>query len=153
MHRYNIAYIDLDEDEIMHWKYIKKEKVGGKWRYYYDVGYAGYIDGNTGKRPSNVVGFSKTEDLLGKDEQMRANRATAVYEAANKASTNREYSSNSERQAEMNRVAELGQKAIEANKAYMKTPLGKLEQAKTTIEKAKKKVANWLRKLANKLSA
>ena len=30
-----IRYIDLDEGELMHWKYIKREKVNGKWRYYY----------------------------------------------------------------------------------------------------------------------
>lgn len=36
-HTDNIAYIDLDPDEIMHWKYIKREKLAnGKWRYYYD---------------------------------------------------------------------------------------------------------------------
>jgi hypothetical protein len=34
---YNIAYIDLDEGELMHWKYIKRVKLpNGKWRYYYD---------------------------------------------------------------------------------------------------------------------
>ena len=36
-HEDNIAYIDLDEGELMHWKYIKREKLpNGKWRYYYD---------------------------------------------------------------------------------------------------------------------
>lgn len=37
MHGGNISYIDLNEDEIMHWKYIKRVKLAnGKWRYYYD---------------------------------------------------------------------------------------------------------------------
>lgn len=32
-----LAYIDLNEGELMHWKYIKREKLpNGKWRYYYD---------------------------------------------------------------------------------------------------------------------
>lgn len=32
-----LGYIDLDEDELVHWKYIKREKLpNGKWRYYYD---------------------------------------------------------------------------------------------------------------------
>ena len=32
-----IAYIDLDSNEVMHWKYIKRNKLpNGKWRYYYD---------------------------------------------------------------------------------------------------------------------
>lgn len=37
MHSRNIRYIDLDEDEMMHWKYIKRVKLpNGKYRYYYD---------------------------------------------------------------------------------------------------------------------
>lgn len=36
-HSVDLAYIDLDEGELMHWKYIKREKMpNGKWRYYYD---------------------------------------------------------------------------------------------------------------------
>ena len=32
-----IYYVDLDENELVHWKYIKRVKLGnGKWRYYYD---------------------------------------------------------------------------------------------------------------------
>jgi hypothetical protein len=27
---------ETSDDELMHWKYIKKEKVKGKWKYYYD---------------------------------------------------------------------------------------------------------------------
>lgn len=31
-----VNYIDLDEGVLMHWKYIKREKLpSGKWRYYY----------------------------------------------------------------------------------------------------------------------
>lgn len=37
IHGDDIAYIDLNEDEICHWKYIKREKLpNGKYRYYYD---------------------------------------------------------------------------------------------------------------------
>ena len=36
MHGDNIGYIDLDEDEICHWKYIKRVKTATGWRYYYD---------------------------------------------------------------------------------------------------------------------
>lgn len=35
-HGDDVHYIDLDEDEIMHWKYIRREKLpNGKYRYYY----------------------------------------------------------------------------------------------------------------------
>ena len=38
MHTQRLAYVDLDEGEIIHFKYLKKEKLAnGKWRYYYDV--------------------------------------------------------------------------------------------------------------------
>ena len=36
-------FITVSDDELYHWKYIKREKVNGKWRYYYhddDVGEA-----------------------------------------------------------------------------------------------------------------
>ncbi len=150
-HGRDIRYIDLDEDEMMHYKYLYKKKVNGKWRYYYDVGDAGYIDGNTGKKPPNVKGYSWLEDKLGYDERDRANRADSVYRRADKNSTNREYSSREEARAEFNRVAELGKNAVAAHKDYMKTPLGQLEKAENAIKTAKKSVANWLRKLASKL--
>lgn len=35
--RRTLSYIDLDENEFVHFKYIKREKLpNGKWRYYYD---------------------------------------------------------------------------------------------------------------------
>lgn len=35
--RRNIRYVDLREDEVFHWKYIKRVKLpGGGYRYYYD---------------------------------------------------------------------------------------------------------------------
>lgn len=37
VHGDNISYIDLDEDEILHWQYIRREKLpNGKYRYYYN---------------------------------------------------------------------------------------------------------------------
>lgn len=37
VHSENMCYVDVGDDEIFHWKYIKREKLpNGKWRYYYD---------------------------------------------------------------------------------------------------------------------
>lgn len=149
---HNGTFREVTDEELMHWKYIKKEKKNGKWIYYYDVGEASYIDGNTGKKPSNIVGYTKLEDMLGKDEQERARRASAVYEQADRNSTNRSYSSRSAMEKEAKRVAKLGQAAIEANKAYMKTPLGRLETAANTVKKAKKAVAKIFSNIAKWLS-
>lgn len=30
-------FYEIPDDVLMHWKYIKREKVNGKWRYYYDA--------------------------------------------------------------------------------------------------------------------
>jgi hypothetical protein len=27
----------IPDDELYHWKYIKRKRVNGKWRYYYDI--------------------------------------------------------------------------------------------------------------------
>ena len=143
-------FIVLNDDELMHWKYIKKEKVNGKWRYYYNVGDAGYIDGYTGKKPSSIVGYSWLEDKLGYDERERANRANANYKRADKDSHNRSYPSASDAHNAFSKVQELGKKAIEANNAYMRTPLGQLEYSKVKIQKAKTKVSSWLRKVFKK---
>lgn len=31
------SFREIKDDELMHWKYIKREKVNGKWRYWYDA--------------------------------------------------------------------------------------------------------------------
>lgn len=30
------SFREINDDELMHWKYIKRKKVNGKWRYWYD---------------------------------------------------------------------------------------------------------------------
>jgi hypothetical protein len=33
---HNGTFVEVSDEELMHWKYIKREKKNGKWRYYYD---------------------------------------------------------------------------------------------------------------------
>ena len=40
-------FYEVSDDELMHWKYIKREKKNGKWVYYYDndkLGIKNFID-------------------------------------------------------------------------------------------------------------
>lgn len=30
------TFVEISDDELMHWKYLKREKVNGKWKYWYD---------------------------------------------------------------------------------------------------------------------
>lgn len=54
---------EMSEDELMHWKYIKKEKIKGKWRYYYDYKSLKKDIKSTlnsiGKKTSKLVGSGK----------------------------------------------------------------------------------------------
>lgn len=49
-------------NDLQHWKYIKKKKVNGKWRYYYD--------------------YKQLGDDLGVDELQRYTKAKLKYEVA-----------------------------------------------------------------------
>ncbi len=172
------------ERDLQHWKYIKREKVNGKWRYYYNE------DSSKKKGLKEVV-----KDKLGYDEKERweeadnkvmkehsdANRALDSYhgyqqylgdkyyrspfidpytgklkEAAQKA-----YDEEAEKLKELKAILdkedkEAQQSGYDYHKAldeFYKTPLGKLEQAKNTIQAGKKAVTNLLEKLESKKSS
>lgn len=150
MHGNNVAYVDLDEGELMHWKYIKKTKrPNGKWRYYYDV-----------------------KDALGYDERERMNAATKeMLKAEGDARNFQDFVSYQEymhpgdehmsyindlhkdAKAKNDKVKELEKKASAAVAEYSKTPLAKIDKAKTSFQRAKQKVSGWLNKLANKFKS
>lgn len=137
-------------DTLMHYKYVRKEKKNGKWVYYYDIGEASYIDGYTGKKPSRIKGYTKLQDILGRDEQDRYNRAvSAVAQARPKPGP----TTASKRAADDARFVKAGAEFTKAKKAYMKTPLGQLEKASNTIKKAKKAIGKWFKKIGTKLGA
>ena len=54
---------EMSEEELMHWKYIKREKVKGKWKYYYDYKSLKKDVKSTlnsvGKKSSNLVNSGK----------------------------------------------------------------------------------------------
>lgn len=144
------------EGELYHaHKYIKKKKVNGKWRYYYDIGeptaetYTWDKNGNKIRIDSRVKSYTKWQDTIGKDEQDAAARAAAAYERAAAVDVN--YYAGSKRDAVIAKAAAAGKKAIEANKAYNKTLLGRAESVKNAVHKGKKAVGRLLIKLGKKL--
>lgn len=119
--------------ELTHWKYIKREKVNGKWRYQYDK--------------------EKLKDDLGFDELEDYNEAKQIHETGLQV-----YKETSKREgdgvleslvkAAANSYAKstldyTGKKYLESRSKLMKTPIGKLVAAKETIEKG----ANAISKL------
>lgn len=113
----NYIYTGTDlvsQNELKHWKYIKKKKVNGKWRYYYDI-----------------------KDALGYDERDAFYKTAGEYIRADeeaKKLTKRNKTSNDAAQARIY----ADKKRDEAKKAredFKKTPLGKLKiiEVKSTI--------------------
>lgn len=85
----NISYIDLDESELMHWKYIKREKLpNGKWRYYYDESeLKKYEDNVKTTRALSFQAAAKVNNLQ-KDYDVAAKaRNTAWYKHGGAATT------------------------------------------------------------------
>ena len=145
-------------------KYLYKKVVNGKMRYFYDVGKAGFKNGNTniGKdgqsTDSNVRGYTKFEDLIGKDERDARDRAVTQYERSEERLKNVHHMTADELIRKNIRVEAvndenryLGEEAIRKIDDFSKTPLGKLEAAQETIQKGKNAVADFLEKMAKKL--
>lgn len=113
-------------DELYHWKYIKKKRVNGKWRYYYDI-----------------------KDALGYDEREKAANDMYTYEQAYK---NRIYNQSAEAHERQNRnLKQLGKKAQASIKAFDKTPLGKLENMKDTINSGLSAISKLLLTASSKV--
>lgn len=150
-------------DDVQHYKYIKKEKINGKWRYFYDIGEQhGTVMNSYTMKPeapndvtginSNVKSYTKLQDLLGMDEKDRFERTATQVKLKNE----RLYDLSDQYRTAKWRVAEkkyeqAGREFTKARNAYMKTPISVLDSAKDAINKGKKAVAGMLRKLANKL--
>lgn len=150
------------QNELTHWKYIKREKKNGKWRYYYD-------------RDSLKA---DVKDKLGYDEKERFEKANEAYEKAGKdmqskydkaARYNHTIVTNAEKNGQyddryrvilsehdieyrdklyksaddaMKRVDHYGEIASKAAIAYIKTPLYKIEKVKKVLDKG----SDWLKK-------
>lgn len=150
MHSDTIAYIDLDEDEIMHWKYIKKERrPNGKWRYYYDWKDAlGFDERDRYRNAARENAVAQHE--LWSVKQNNANTRPYIRDpfAPGGLRDNPKYASNQHVLSNTTARAEkAGRDYLSAKSDYMKTPLGKLEKTKDTIKKGVQKVKSWFKGL------
>ena len=137
-----LSYVEFDHeptsDELMHYKYVKRVKVNGKWRYY-------YADSKTGES-KDVLGYGKQDALL---------RAKRNYKYAEGQADIINKQQNNETREEINEANAKKYKAKRevrlAYEAYKKTPLGKVYQAKMKIDDGRAAIGNLLEKTAKKL--
>lgn len=154
------------QDELQHWKYVKKEKVNGKWKYYYSWD-------ELKKDAKNALGVNAKQNMNAvknvynqtrKDaDAARANAVKAQKKAEGVAykkslagwATNNKAKKASAFASEAAKIsAAKGREYLNAKAEYMKTPLGKLDQAKADVRsgysKAKRSVSKFFESLPGK---
>lgn len=143
----------IDDDTLMHWKYVKRERKNGKWRYYYDLGR------KVGSNEREVKGYSKLQDWAGLDERDRLDQQKKLHADAvsNYNKFQKEFTPGVDDptfSAELlGKVAAQGKEVVKAQVALMKTPLGALQIAKAGTKKVAKTVSKALSKLGSKLKS
>lgn len=154
MNHYYAVTRSKKNDELQHWKYVKKYKKNGKWRYVYNVGTTG--DQINGKITSPYREYTKIQDVLGFDERDAAGIAEVNYHRADdnaraynhSQTTNSKYYNQAKSDALYKQAKVAGKIASKSVERYYKTPLGKLDKAVGVVNKGREKVANALSKLS-----
>jgi hypothetical protein len=126
-------------DELKHYKYIKKKKVKGKWRYYYDV--------------KDALGYDERENFYKTAGEWI--KYESKYNAAKKSVESAEASKRPLNNSDV--IAyEYGKKlknqAIDARTAFKKTPLGKLKQLEVNTTYPSRRVKRYLKKVGGNTS-
>ena len=134
---------DVSDDQLMHWKYIKREKVNGKWRYYYD----------TGKKEKIAAGNAKSKV---RDAAQNASFHKKRYDEVKSKVDSGEFFDKDHgndsivepyRNAYLKSLQGYENAKVQAKKAqqiYAKTPLSKIENAKAKVDAGKKSAAKFL---------
>ena len=150
-----LSYIEFDHeptpDELMHFKYIKREKVNGKWVYTYPDG-----------SKSSKVG-DRVKDVLGYDERARLGEAIRKYNhASSNAKRYDEIQSDptrkkwytQEKSDQLHKAAaDAGKVMSKRYKEYYKTPIGKLDKFDDAIDKGRNFLADMLEGASKKVRA
>lgn len=139
-----------NKSSLTHWKYKYKKRVNGKWRYYYDVGPAGFdLGGNgpgkDGEPDSRIQGYTKLQDMIGKDEKDAYTRSLKRY---NRLKDNQLATGANDKNIDWARRA-----VNEYGEQFYKTPLGKIQNAKHKIDSGRNFVSKLLSVAAEKVKA
>lgn len=164
---YAIRRDDSDHNSLKHWKYVKKKKVNGKWRYYYDIKDAmGYDERERYNQAiSNVTNAEREK-----------NQARDNYNSVQKHYTDKYYRGEyvdlntgalkehvqphyeeevakhvtpmyKKYEAKEAQYTKAGQEFCKAKEEYMKTPLGKIDNLSYTVKKGVEAVSKWFKKI------
>lgn len=120
-------------NELYHWKYIKREKVGNKWKYYYDTGANAKKNYEQAKQKLDTYNRqekgAKVRGLTGADHEHSRGHAFNKYSQTH-------YSLDGPRM-------KLEKEYEEAKSEYYDSPMGKREQRAENTKRTVQKVKNW----------
>lgn len=162
---YKAVVVRRSDDELRHWKYIKRERKNGRWVYEYaeiekhpadsftdKVKYAvkdavGYDEKSAYETAKNTYDLHKNmtdyydekAKEIAADADADGERTELEKSWIKLATDNRDYE-----RPHMINAKEVVSKAL---KEYEKTPLYKIEQVGEYIDAGQKKVKKWLKKL------
>ena len=122
-------------NSLQHWKYVKRVKKNGKWKYYYDHEQL--------KDDLGVNDLKEYKETAIVDKRAKQDYKAEAAKEANKNQLDNYRASDSYIQAARNR-RKAGKEFAEADKNLRKTPVGKLY---FTSKNVKTKVSNFLKKV------
>lgn len=147
----NKDYVIVKDGEMVHFKYIKREKVNGEWRYYYDKGSIGRsikkavgIDARNAYRSAKDAAVA-AENAHKEAYETKRKEVTEAAEAAKKLSDAKnngpEYESPAMKLARTKLAKESATRSVkEAADEYAKQAKEASDASKKTAEAAKKSV-------------
>lgn len=143
-----MEYYAIDKNgELRHWKYIKKKKVNGKWRYYYD----------RDKRNEDLrrkLGYdARSSAAVDVQEYEWSKKNAEAYEKI-KTDPTRVKWYDQKKADELNAVVKSkGKQASLSLRRYYNTPLGKIDKLDDKIDSARNFIADLLTKAADSVRA
>lgn len=147
-------------DELMHWKYIKRERVNGKWRYYYDKASAkadfensklgdalGYDERKAFRDAGDNLVY-RTSDYINAQKELREKNNGGVNFTADGRPAD---PTSGKYMAALRARGEAETQYTLAKKNFDKTPIGMLKNMKATIDNGQYAVNQWFKKLSSKV--
>lgn len=128
--------------DICHWKYIKKKKVNGKWKYYYDADQLkddlGFDERNAVNKQRRFMESSKAMTTIKRDEaKQQYDRLNEPYISKESYNIRKDrYNKAVEDVFDADRAYSIQKQKCESLVAkYEKTPIGKLETNFKKVER------------------
>lgn len=132
-----------DNDYLQHWKYIKRERVNGTWRYWYDYGKDAKREaGNAQSKlrdAANNAGFHAK-----RYNEVKSKVESGEYFDKDKGNDSIIKPYRDDYAKALSEYEDAKVRAYNAQAAYAKTPLSKIENAKAKVDAGKKAVAKFL---------